>query len=170
VIVIRPRRTGDLPGLAALLADQQPASRYPFRWPLPFPVEEFLVRPTEERAWVGEIDGALAGHVAVTRPNGEIADAFTSAWPGTAVAEVSVLFTGTAFRGTGVGGRLLDTAVAEIRGSGRTPALDVLPTHSVAVGFYLHRGWVEIGRLRPAWLPADEADVALMVLPPGPYA
>lgn len=162
---MRERRAGDLPGLVALLGEQQPTSMYPFRWPLPFPAEEFLVRATEERAWVAEVDGELAGHVAVTVPAGEMADAFARACPGRALAEVSVLFNGTAFRGTGVGGRLLDTAVAAIRASGRTPALDVLPAHSTAEAVYRRRGWVEVGRARPEWLPAGQPDVLLMVLP-----
>ncbi len=164
-ITIRDRRPSDVPGLVALLGEQQARSRYPLRWPLPFPAEQFLVRSSEERAWVAEVDGVLAGHVAVTAPEGEMADAFALACPDRTVAEVSVLFTGTAFRGTGLGGRLLDTAVAAIRGSGRTPALDALPSHSNAVEVYRHRGWVEVGRMRPVWLPDDQPDVLLMVLP-----
>ena len=164
-VTIRPRRPADLPVLAALLGEQQSTSRYPLRWPLPFPVEQFLVRATEERAWVAEVGGVLAGHVSVTAPAGEMAEAFGRACPGRALAEVSVLFSAGAFRGCGVGGRLLDTAVAAIRHTGRTPALDVLPAHSSAVAVYRHRGWVEVGRMRPAWLPADQSDVLLMVLP-----
>lgn len=163
-ITVRPRRPSDVPGLVALLGEQQPTSRYPLRWPLPFPVEQFLVRSTEERAWVAESDGVLAGHVSVTGLDGEMAEAFGRACPGRALAEVSVLFSGSAFRGSGVGGLLLDTAVTAIRDSGRTPALDVLPAHSSAVAVYRHRGWVEVGRARPAWLPADQPDVLLMVL------
>lgn len=166
VVTVRARRDADVPGLVALLGEQQPSSRYPLRWPLPFPVERFLVRATEERAWVAEVDGVLAGHAAVSRPDEGMAEAFALACPDHAVTEVSVLFTGTAFRGTGVGGRLLDTAVAAIRASGRTPALDVLPSHSTAVDVYRHRGWVEVGRVRPAWLPDGEPDdVLLMILP-----
>jgi GNAT superfamily N-acetyltransferase len=164
-IVVRSRRAADLPALADLLAEQQPTSRYPMRWPLPFPVERFLVRSTEERAWVAEVGGILAGHVAVTRPDEEMAEAFARACPGVPLAEVSVLFSGTAVRGLGVGGRLLDTAVAAIRESGRTPALDVLPAHSTAAAVYRHRGWVEVGRARPAWLPPGQPDVLLMILP-----
>jgi hypothetical protein len=37
-----------------LLGEQQPVTAYPLRWPLPFPVEQFLVRETEEDAWVAE--------------------------------------------------------------------------------------------------------------------
>lgn len=164
-VTIRPRRPADVPGLVALLGEQQPASRYPLRWPLPFPVEQFLVRATEERAWVAQVGDVLAGHIAVTTPDGEMAEAFGRVCPGHAVAEVAVLFSGSTFRGSGVGGRLLDTAVAAIRHTGRTPALDVLPAHSSAVAVYRHRGWVEVGRMRPAWLPADQPDVLLMVLP-----
>ncbi len=164
-VTVRARRPVDLPGLVELLGEQQAASRYPMRWPSPFPAEQFLVRPTEEQAWVAEVDGTLAGHVSVTTPDGEMAEAFAEACPGREVAEVSVLFSGTAFRGTGVGGRLLDTAVAAIRDSGRTPALDVLPAHSTAAAVYRHRGWVEVGRARPGWLPDDQPDVLLMVLP-----
>ncbi len=167
-LAVRARRPQDVPGLVTLLGEQQPTSRYPLRWPLPFPVEQFLVRATEEAAWVAEVDGVLAGHVAVTRPTEELAGAFARAWPHREVAEVSVLFTGLAARGTGIGGRLLDTAVAAIRAGGRTPALDVLPGHSVAVEVYRHRGWTEVARARPAWLPADQPDVLLMVLPDPP--
>ena len=48
--LIRARRDDDLPELARVLAEQQPVTRYPLRWPLPFPVEQFLVRATEEIA------------------------------------------------------------------------------------------------------------------------
>ena len=41
---------------------------------------------------------------------------------------LSVLFVGPQTTSTGVGGRLLDTAVAEIRGAGLRPVLDVMQT------------------------------------------
>ncbi len=41
-VVVRPRRPEDVVRLKDVLAEQQPASRYPFRDPLPFPVERFL--------------------------------------------------------------------------------------------------------------------------------
>ncbi|WP_300012145.1 GNAT family N-acetyltransferase [Pseudonocardia sp.] len=164
-VTVRPRRPDDVDGLVALLAGQQAQSRYPLRWPLPFPVEDFLVRETEERAWVAEVDGAVAGHVAVARLDRELAVEFARLRPGEEPAAVTVLFTGAGHRGRGVGGALHDTAVAAIRGSGRLPVLDVLPGHSTAVEMYRHRGWTEIGRARPGWLPAGQPDVLLMVLP-----
>lgn len=164
-VLVRPRRPGDLRRLVELLAEQQPTSRYPLRWPLPFPAEDFVVRAGEEAAWVAEVDGDLAGHVAVTQVEQGLAAAFRRACPGQELASVSALFTGLAARGRGVGGRLLDTAVAAVRGSRRVPVLDVVPTNSTAVAVYRHRGWVEVGTARPAWLLADEPDVVLMVLP-----
>jgi GNAT superfamily N-acetyltransferase len=164
-VTVRPRRSGDVAGLVALLAGQQALSRYPLRWPLPFAVEDFLVRDSEEQAWVAEVDGVLAGHVAVARLDEDLAAEFGRLRPGEDLAAVTVLFTGADHRGAGVGGALHDTAVAAIRGSGRLPVLDVLPVHSTAAEVYRHRGWVEVGRARPAWLPADQPDVLLMVLP-----
>ena len=47
VVEIRRRRHEDLPALVEVLAAQQPTSRYPMRWPLPFPIEQFVVRDGE---------------------------------------------------------------------------------------------------------------------------
>lgn len=166
-VTVRPRTDRDLPALGELLGRQQPASRYPFNWPLPYPVERFLVRDTEERTWVAEVDGQLAGHVSVT---GVPDDAFSRIWssalgrPLTELGCVSVLFTGSDHRGMGVGGILLDTAVGFIRDSGRVPVLDVVGGHSTAVDVYHHRGWRDVGWGRPHWLPDGEPDVLLMAL------
>jgi hypothetical protein len=42
--VVRPRERCDLPTLVRSLGEQQPTSSYPMRWPLPFPVEQFIER------------------------------------------------------------------------------------------------------------------------------
>jgi len=54
--LVRARRDEDIPVVVKLLTEQQPVSRYPFRWPLPFPVEQFIVRGSEQAAWVCELD------------------------------------------------------------------------------------------------------------------
>lgn len=169
---VRARRAADLPVLADLLAEQQPASRYPFRWPLPVPVEQFLVRDGEEVSWVAELDGALAGHVSVGPASGlgDVAEVFRAATGCAEPALVSVLFTSTADRGRGVGGALLDVAVGWAQERGRVPVLDVVQRHSSALAVYRHRGWVEVGRSRFPWLPEEEPDVLLMALPPLPAA
>ncbi|NHN56975.1 GNAT family N-acetyltransferase [Calidifontibacter sp. DB0510] len=156
-----------MPVLEALLAGQQPTSRYPFRWPLPFPAVEFLRRDTEERAWVAEVDGDVAGHVAVTTV---VDDDFSRTWSsavGRPVDElgcVSVLFAGIDYQGMGIGRALLDTAEDYLLAQGRTPVLDVVQSHSAAAAVYAHRGWRLVGTGRPDWLPDDEPDVHLMVL------
>lgn len=172
---IRRRRRDDLPVLAQLLAEQQAASGYPYRWPLPFPVEQFLVRDYEETAWVAELSGpgtgppVVVGHVmAGTVVGSGLEQTFREATGCADPAIVAVLFVGAAARGQGVGGRLLDTAVGWARERGRVPVLDVLPLHGSARALYRDRGWVEVGRTRFDWLPAGEPDVLLMALPPFP--
>ncbi len=164
----RCRRDADLPVLAELLAEQQPTSGYPMRWPLPFAVEDFLVRADEQVAWVAELDGAVVGHVSVcpAPAAGEAGDTFRSATGCAEPAVVSVLFTAARVRGTGVGGRLLDTATAWARAQGRVPVLDVVPLHGTALAVYRHRGWEEIGSSRFGWLPDGAPDVLLLALPP----
>lgn len=159
-MTVRPRTPADVPALVDVLARQQAGSRYPLRWPLPFPVERFVVRDTEEASWVAEVDAQVVGHVAVTRV--EQPEHFRIAGD---LAAVSVLFVADEVRGTGLGGRLLDAAVGWIRERDRVPVLDVVPRHSRAVEVYRRRGWVEVARRRPDWLPADEEDLVLMELP-----
>ncbi len=163
-VIIRERREEDLPRLAEVLAEQQAASQYPIRWPLPIPLQDFLVRPAEERAWVATDDAEdVHGHVAVhSLGDDDVSDAFRAALGSDDLAVVAVLFTSAGSRGTGVGAALFDTAVAWILETDRTPVLDVVPTHDVAVTFYRRRGWVEVGVHRPPWLGAD---LALMVHP-----
>lgn len=166
-MTIRDRRTTDLPVLARLLGEQQPATSYPQRWPLPFPVEEFLVRPGELAAWVAEEDGAVVGHVSVTDLTvGRMADEWATATGRTAdgLAEVSVLFVAGGRAGSGIGGALLDTALADIRRRGLTPMLDVVGEDTGAGRFYRRRGWRTVGTARPPWLPDHRPDLAFMLL------
>lgn len=158
---VRLRVDADVAQLGLLLAEQQADSQYPLRWPLPIAVEDFLVRPAEERAWVAEdVSGRLLGHVAVHGlGDGDLGDAFRAALGREDLGVVAVLFTSAASRGTGVGALLFDTAVAWVRATGRTPVLDVVPTHAAALAFYVRRGWVEVGSFHPPWL---DVDLALM--------
>lgn len=163
-LVVRDRRDDDVPALAVVLADQQAGSQYPVWWPLPIPIEEFLVRPGEERAWVAEVDGRVVGHVAVYELAGDLREHFVAATGTEELAELAVLFVAADVIGTGVGGRLHDTAVDWIVGTGRQPVLDVVPVHARAVEVYRHRGWEAVGEVRPVWLSEDFPTLTLMTL------
>lgn len=167
-VTIRTRTHADLPALIEVLGAQQPSSGYPHRWPLPFPVEEFVVRPAEERAWVAEAGDRVVGHVSVTTVPDDAHGALWSAGAGRPVTElgcVSVLFVHPDVQGGGVGGRLLDTAAAWIRSTGRTPVLDVSERDGVAHAVYLRKGWEIVGEARFDWQPADALPARLMMLP-----
>ena len=43
--------------------------------------------------------------------------------------------------------------------------LDVVAGHAEPVNLYLSRGWIEVGRFRPEWLPESEEPVRVMILP-----
>ena len=167
-MMIRPRERDDLIGLGAVLAAQQATSRYPMRWPLPFPVEQFIARDHELAAWTAEIDGRPVGHVAVLAVGGgPLAEHWSQAHgvPAQRLGVLSTLFVDMGCRRTGLGRRLHDTAVAWMREQGLAPCLDVVPVHEAATGLYAGLGWREVGRARPDWLPADAPDVVGMVLP-----
>jgi GNAT superfamily N-acetyltransferase len=166
-VTIRERRPDDLPVLVDLLAAQQPETSYPQRWPLPFPPEEFIVRPGEIAAWVAVEDDTIVGHVSVTElTGGRMADEWVAATgrPADGLGEVSVLFVAGGRRGGGLGGVLLDTALAEIRRRGLTPMLDVVGDETEAGWFYRRRGWHTVGTARPPWLPDHRPDLAFMLL------
>jgi GNAT superfamily N-acetyltransferase len=165
---VRPRTSDDLPELVAVLAAQQPVSRYPLRWPLPFPVEDFLVREGQEAAWVAEHEGRVVGHVAVGRPRPAEEAGFVEAAGTRDLACVAVLFVDVTRRGLGIGGRLLDTAVAWAVERDLLPALDVVPSHGPAVAFYRARGWRQVGTLHPDWLPDPREPLLVMTLPGRP--
>ncbi|MEX0427879.1 N-acetyltransferase family protein [Nocardioides sp. DS6] len=173
---IRPRRRTDLPALADVLLAQQATSRYPFRDPLPIPVDAFLHAEDAQAAWVAELDGAPVGHVCRTGPlsgfpGAEEMNAACAEAHGCAVAElswVSTLFVGQDARGHGLGRRLLDTVVADIAAHGLHPCLEVLAVHPAALSLYESSGWRPVLRQRPGWLTevaGDEGpDVLVMVL------
>lgn len=168
-VTLRPRRASDLPALVDVLGRQQPHSRYPFRWPWPGgDVSEFIVRDGEEATWVAELDGRVVGHAAILTITDD--SPRTRAWyaatgrDAAGLACVSVLFVDIDLLGTGVGGTLLDAAVAWGRERGRIPVLDVLD-HGRAVAVYRRRGWREVGSDHPDWLPDGALPMLAMVLP-----
>ena len=168
---VRPRTEADLPALVEVLAAQREEARYPLRWPLPFPTEDFIRRTSDLEAWVAEVDGRVVGHVAAQAVDdvfspGDLGLAW-SAGHGRPVAELGILgtlFVDPTVRGRGVGRALHDESVGWLRSRGLAPCLDVVPVHAAALVMYERLGWTEVARVRPPWLPDADPDVVAMVL------
>ena len=167
-LVVRPRESADLPALADVLAAQRDASRYPLRWPLPFPVEDFIVRADDLAAWTAVLDGRPVGHASAQRAADPVMRPLWEhghARPAERLGVLGTLFVDTTVRGRGLGRLLHDTALAWLRERDLGPCLDVVPIHAPAQTMYAAAGWREVGRARPRWLPDGEPDVVAMVLP-----
>ena len=171
-LVVRPRAAADVPSLCELLMRQQPLTRYPYRNPLPFPVEDFVVRPGELGAWVAELEpgSGPVGHVSLVEVGEHPLGPRWAEAVGRPVADlaaVSVLVVDPEVTGQGLGRALLDSCEQGARDLGRVPVLEVLSLQERAARMYAARGWRAIGRERPDWLPPGvDLQVTLMVLDP----
>lgn len=146
---LRPRHPDDVPGLLVLLRRTHEREGYPVReaavsaW--------WLASERELGGWVAEQDGRLLGHVALHPADGDAALRLWQQGTGRGpdgLAVVSRLFTGRTVTGTGVA--LLGHAVDQAAALGRAPVLQVDP-ESPARGFYLRRGWTDVGTVRQQW-------------------
>ena len=167
-LTIRPRTEADLPALTEVLAAQQSATRYPMRWPLPFPIEQFVIRDVDLAGWTAELDGRPVGHVAAQTAYDEVMLPLWEAGHGRPRERLGVmgtLFVDPGVRRQGLGRRLHDTAVEWLRERDLAPCLDVVPIHAAAQAMYAAAGWRVVGQERPHWLPDGEPDVLAMVLP-----
>ena len=167
-VTVRAREAADVAPLCELVMRQQPLTRYPYRNPLPFPVEQFLVRPGELGAWVAELGGRAVGHVSLV----EVGEhhlgprwAEAVGRPVDELASVAVLVVDPEVTGRGIARLLLDACEQRARDLGRVPVLEVMDLQSRAAGLYVSRGWREVGTAYPDWLPpGTEHHVTLMVL------
>ena len=167
----RARTDADIEALSEVLAAQQPGSGYPLIWPLPVPIERFIVRSRETGAWIAEVGGRAVGHIS-TEGLADYDEELLRCWADGAGVDaadlecVSVLFVDGNLRGHGIGTALIDLAVEAIRARGRVPVLDVVHQAGAAANLYRRRGWVEVGRANLSWLPEGHPPLLLMVLPP----
>lgn len=167
-VLTRPRCDVDIPALIDILARQQAETQYPFRWPPDRAPEHFLRRPSEIEAWVAELGGNVVGHVAIQSVADDELGQMWAAAHGVPITElrcISVLYADRRLLRRGIGSALLARATQRALADGGAPVLDVVAGHLDAVSLYLSRGWHEVGRFRPEWLPASEDPVHAMILP-----
>lgn len=166
-LVIRARQDSDLPALADLLGRQQPQTRYPFVWPFPQPIDEFLKRPTELQAWVATLGDEIVGHVALESVGDDPIGRSWARAHNVSLSElrcVSVFFADITKAGQGIGSRLLATATEAALADGY-PVLDVVAAHETPVNLYLRRGWQLIETTQAPWHPELDIPIHLMILP-----
>ncbi|MEO6887334.1 MAG: GNAT family N-acetyltransferase [Jatrophihabitantaceae bacterium] len=167
-VLTRPRCAADLPALIDILARQQAETQYPFRWPPDHAPEHFLRRSSEREAWVAELGGHVVGHVAIQSVAGDELGKMWATAHGVPITElrcISVLYADRRLSRRGIGSALLARATQRALADGGAPVLDVVAGHLEPVNLYLRRGWQEIGRFRPEWLPESEEPVLAMILP-----
>ncbi len=169
--MIRPRHDDDLPMLVDIITRQQPETRYPLRWPWQGDLRDFVRRPTELAAWVAELDGRVVGHVAIVSVGDDELGRMWADAHGVPVDRlrcISVLFADRRLPRRGIGSALLAHATEQALIGGGAPVLDVVAGHHEPVTLYLSRGWLEIGRFRPDWLPPSYEPIRVMILPRDP--
>ena len=167
-VIVRPRLQPDMDACVSLLRELHEHDNYPLAWPAdPY---AWLCGHRQVMAWVASRGDAICGHVALTIPRSGAAA--TRAWekvlrvqqPG--LLSVAQLFVSLQARGCGIGGRLLDTALAAARAKGAAPVLEVITLNRQAIALYQARGWRRIGSVHYDWLPHDEQSL-LFIAPPG---
>ena len=135
-LVIRPRTDADLPALGDVLLEQQAASGYPHRKPLPMAPEDFVAREGTLATWTALLDDAPVGHIAVlpvhdpaTRREPELSRLWMAGHdlPAEHLAEIGVYFTATSVRGRGIGAALIGALIIIRPGMGVFQPAALLP-------------------------------------------
>lgn len=145
--IIRERTDADLPGAAAALVEVHATDGYPVEG-VDDP-EAWLTGSALIRAWVGELDGHIVGHVAVSRPQPD--DAAVAMWRENsegehgAVAVLGRLFVLGTARGHSIGQLLVHAATTYAQQDGARLVLDVMSKDAAAIRLYEHLGWHRIG-------------------------
>ena len=161
-MLIRPRLDDDLEICVRLLRTVYRSDGYPANWPKD-PISWLAGRRTLA-AWVGEEDGKLTGHVALTEPDPD------RAWPQWAealalplerLAVIRRLFVAPQSRRRGLATTLVERAECEASNRELALVLDVAEHNHATIRFWKHRGWREVGQ---ATLPPGDEGRPLRLL------
>ena len=134
--IVRERTNADLPGAAAALVDVHATNGYPVEG-VDDP-EAWLTGSTLLCAWVGELDGRIVGHVAISQPQSD--DAAATMWTSTpegardTVAVLGRLFVLSAARGHSLGLKLMHAATNYAQSHGLRLVLDVMTKDAAPFG------------------------------------
>jgi L-amino acid N-acyltransferase YncA len=154
--IIRELRAGDWPAVAAIYAEGIAGRLATFETEVP-PWEDWHAAHLPEHRFVAELDGALAGWVALT-PSSRRA-----VYRG--VADLSV-YVAAAARGRGVGRALLARVIESARAGGLwTLQAGVFPENAASLALHRSLGFRDVGvRERIAQLDGVWRDVVLLEL------
>lgn len=143
---IRPRRDDDVPGVADLLRATHRSDGYPVV--IPADLEAWAVGRDGLAAWVAvDRTGAVVGHVTLTDPDDGPATAQWLAATGGTAADLGVirrLVVAAEAQRTGLGSRLLRTAVDDAHRRGRRPVLDMSDNLRAAPRLYARHGFTPV--------------------------
>lgn len=148
-VTIRPTIAGDLDALATALIEVHATDGYPVEG-----VENargWVELPDPIGQWTALLDGRPVGHVALIRPQIDMATlcSFEQVARKTYVmAELARLFVRPDARGRFIASELMETAEKFADFQGLTLVLEVLQKDSQAIRLYQKRGWIRIGASR----------------------
>lgn len=152
-VVIRPRTDDDADALVAILALVHVSDAYPMM--AEHVSGDWLYDAGFAAAWVAEVDGCVAGHIAVAPGYGGSEIEAATGRPAAQTLGITRFFVGPEGRGTGAASALLDTVDQYAATHDLALALDVIDVNQSAIRLYERRGWRRIGAHQTDWFGAD---------------
>ncbi|MGW7208694.1 GNAT family N-acetyltransferase [Streptomyces sp. NPDC054837] len=165
-VIVRPFEDSDLADAAAALIDVHATDGYPVEG-VEQP-EAWLRSADVIAAWVGELDGAVVGHVAIMRPHDEDAVSLWMQQSGDKKDQIAVLarlFVVKSARKHAAGERLMQAAMSYGSEHRLRLVLDVMTKDSAAIRLYERLGWREIGRAPHQYGNGQSIDAVCYVAP-----
>lgn len=147
-VLVRRRTDDDLDACEALAREVHRVDGYPPHLPGD-DVRNFMLSPAID-AWVAEVGGRVAGHVALNERSTANVMALASratGRPEEGLAVVARLAVAPACRRQGAGRALLATATDASLALGRWPVLDVVTQFAGAIALYERCGWRRAGEV-----------------------
>ncbi|MEV0644929.1 GNAT family N-acetyltransferase [Phytomonospora sp. NPDC050363] len=153
-MIIRPRRTADLPALVAALREVHESDAYPVNWPQD--PAAWLTPPKLLDSRVAETGGKVVGQTGIGEAEGLPGEVLAEVGD-TPVVAVVRLFVAPSGRGHGLGRLLLDAAVEMAAERGARAVLDVEAGGAAAIALYERAGWLRVHSGPGDWLtPSGE--------------